>query len=149
MVLPQNCSSTAEFRRCVGFAGRSRQSGAGKARGCLIDRRGEEQLHAVASIHFHGFVQVAPLVFCRLWRMDANPAQAPAAADNRQQSVALLICSSEHPQARALSAGAGFGQALGQGEHEDFGRERILFGVGLARHLQDRADFSQQLVDAR
>ena len=50
--------------------------------GVLIDRRGEEQLHAIVSIHFNGFVQVAPFVFGGLGHIDAHSAQTLEAADN-------------------------------------------------------------------
>jgi hypothetical protein len=53
----------------------------------------------------------------------------------------------KHPQPHPFSPRGRFGEALGQRELEDLGRERVLFGVGLARHFQDPADFSQQRVD--
>jgi hypothetical protein len=55
---------------------------------------------------------------------------------------------STHSQASALRVGVGFGQAFGLGELENFGRQRVLFSVGLAWHLQAPADFFPQLVNA-
>lgn len=56
----------------------------------------------------------------------------------------------EHPEPhRPFSAGAGFGQFLRQRGLEGLRLRRVFFGVGLARHLQDPAGFSQQRIDAR
>jgi hypothetical protein len=68
-------------------------------------------LHAVRDYVDRHKEKLAPLVSCRVGRVDAHAAKAPAATDHRQQPVAVLV---EHPQAHTLSPGGRFGEALGQ-----------------------------------
>ena len=77
--------------------------------------------------------------------MDAHAAQTPVAAYHRQQPVAVLV---KHPQPHPLGADGHFGETLGERKLKDFSRQRVFFGVGLARHFQDPADFSKQGIYA-
>ena len=49
-----------------------------------VDGRSEEQFNPVFAVHFQRLVQVAPLIFGGVGRMDAHAATAPNPADDRQ-----------------------------------------------------------------
>lgn len=57
--------------------------------GVMIDGGGEEQFGGVVAVHFHRLVQVPPLVFGGIGRVDAHPARAPDAAYDRQKPVTV------------------------------------------------------------
>lgn len=106
-----------------------------------VDSRGEVQFLPVGAVDFERLMEVAPLKAVGSGRVHAHPA-TPTAPDNRQQTVAVLA---EQPkQHRPFSAGAGLGQFSRQSGLEDLHLRRVLLCVGLARHLQDAAGFSQQ-----
>ncbi len=111
-----------------------------------IGRR-EEQLDLVVAVDLERFVQVAPEVARRIGHMHPHAFQGPAPPDHRQQAIAVFVQHPE-PQALALSADAGGGQPFGQRRLERRRRGSVFFGVGLARHFQDPAGFSQDRVDA-
>lgn len=78
-----------------------------------VDGRGEKPFDPVFAVHLQRLVQVTPLIFGRVGRMDPPAAPAPDPADHRQQSVAMFI---QHPQSHGLGGRGAhhFRQARGQ-----------------------------------
>src|SRR5580704_12979242 len=104
-------------------------------------------MRGIFSIHLQRRVEIAPLVFGLIGNLGSQASQRPALAHHWNQSIAMLIghpnahpFSTSHVQALELVAKCSL--KLG-------GLPRVFFGVSLARHFQDPAQFSQPVIDPR
>src|ERR1035437_7291400 len=106
--------------------------------------RQTQKFRRILPVHFQGRVEVSPFVFSPIRHGRTHAPQRPAFAHHGDQTVAVFIGhpqvhrpSTSHIQARQLCA---------ERVLELFGCGRVFLRVGLARHLQDPAQFSQPVI---
>jgi hypothetical protein len=106
--------------------------------------RQAQKLRRILTVYFQRRVEVAPFIFGSIRHGRTHASQRPALAHYRNQTVTVFI---GHPQAyRSSTSYVQVRQLFAKRLLELFGGSRVFLRVGLARHFQDPAQFSQPVI---
>jgi hypothetical protein len=106
--------------------------------------RQAQKLRRILTVYFQRRVEVAPFIFGSIRHGRTHASQRPALAHYRNQTVTVFI---GHPQAyRSSTSHVQVRQLFAKRLLEHFGGGRVFLRVGLARHFQDPAQFSQPVI---